>query len=271
VAQEAGAGDRLGGAEGQVRGVEATEGPTEGRPAMGVPPSLEGDALLGLIRRRFSHRGGFRRDRDVPEEAIRFILEAARWAPSAGNAQPWEFIVIREPETRDRIAELFKAQLREKIEIERALRGTAAVGGSVAFRHAPVFIIVLGDPRLNICYPLRTREERSESHLYSSLANATLQLMLAATWLGLGTQYISDASSPYMSCMLKAMLGIPEELKVYHLVPVGYVDRVPGPNPRRPLEEQVHRERYDRSRFRSMEQLQEFARACSVQSESYRW
>ena len=54
------------------------------------------DAFLEVLQARRSIRTGFLRDKPVPDELIEKILEAARWAPSAGNSQPWEFLVIRD-------------------------------------------------------------------------------------------------------------------------------------------------------------------------------
>ena len=233
--------------------------------------ALSPEGLLDLMRRRRSVRTGFLEDVPVSDAQVETILEAARWAPSAGNSQPWEFIVIRDRATRHRIADLFKRQLQEKVELERTLRGTAAVGGSVAFRHAPVLILVLGDPRTTACYPLRTREEKAESHFHSSLANAVLQMALMAECLGLSSQYISDVSSPYLSLMLKHLLEIPLELKVYHLIPVGYVSRRPQTRGRRPLATLVHHERYDRRKLRTPDDIERFVHEESVQAEDYEW
>ena len=49
------------------------------------------DAFLEVLQGRRSIRTGFLRDKPVPDKLIEKILEAARWAPSAGNSQPWEF------------------------------------------------------------------------------------------------------------------------------------------------------------------------------------
>ena len=234
-----------------------------------VAPSA--DSLLALMQRRRSVRTGFLENVPVSDTQVETILEAARWAPSAGNSQPWEFIVVRDRATRQRIADLFKKQLQEKLEIERAIRGSGAIGGSVAFRRAPVLILVLGDPRTVACYPLRTREEKADSHFYSSLSCAVLQMVLMAECLGLASQYISDVSSPYLSLMLKHLLGIPAELKVYHLIPIGYVSRRPRSRGRRPLESLVHLESYDRGKFRSPEDIEQFVREESVQAEDYEW
>lgn len=214
------------------------------------------DEFCELAMNRRSIRG-YQEDRDVPEEAVRKILEIARWAPSGGNGQPWEFIVVRDKKTRNKIADLFLKQQEHKREMEIAVRGEAKMTGA-GFRHAPVHIIVLGDPRVKESYPIRTREEKSDSHFYTGLGNATLLIHLAAVSLGLGSQYVSDASSPYMATMLKVLLGVPEPLKVYHLIPIGYPAGPVAPRPRRKLAEIVHYDRYDSKKFRTDKKMEKF-------------
>ena len=70
------------------------------------------DALLGLLKFRRSIRG-FKGD-PVPREMIEKVLEAGRWAPSGGNAQPWEFLVVENKETIQQLAELYEFQTVEK-------------------------------------------------------------------------------------------------------------------------------------------------------------
>lgn len=227
-------------------------------------------AFMELVKRRTSHRGGYRKE-DVSEEQIEYILEAARWAPSAGNSQPWEFIVVRDPVLRENIIQLSKKQMADKLDMEWAARRTRKVGSSIAFRHAPVFIIILGDPRLLEAFPVRTRLDKGQSHYYSSLSNCVLTLVLAATSLGLGTQWLSDVASPYFATMLKDMLGIPDPLYPYHLIPVGHVDRELRPNPRRPLEDQAHRDRYDMAKFRTDQDIKGMLADMGIRSPNYRW
>src|SRR5271167_4782660 len=106
------------------------------------------DTFLEVLQARRSIRTGFLKDRPVSDELIEKILEAARWAPSAGNSQPWEFLVIRDVETREKIVDLYKSQMRDKLEIENVTRGQRSfVDSGIDFRHAPVQILVLGDPR----------------------------------------------------------------------------------------------------------------------------
>ncbi len=214
------------------------------------------DELAELVRERRTIRG-YQKDRDVPEEYIAKILDVARWAPSGGNGQPWEFIVIRDPQMRQRIVELYVKQTQDKIELERVVRGKVGqIGGG--FRNAPVFIVVVGDPRVNECYPVRTREEKANQHFISGLASATLLIHLAAAALGLGSQWVSDANSPYMSTMLKVWLGIPDELRIYELIPIGYPVGRPDAPPRRSLDEITHRERYEPSKRRTDEDVTRF-------------
>lgn len=214
------------------------------------------EQLYNLFYSRRSIRG-FDRTKDVPDETVEKIIDMARLSPSGGNGQPWEFIVIRDAEIKNKIGELYMRQLQEKIELEKAVRGFVKMFND-GFKHAPVLILVIGDPRVNKSYPVRAILDKAERHFVTGLANATYAIHLAARAFGLGSQYVSDAGSHYMSEMLKLMLGIPDEFKVYELVPIGYPVKSPDPTPRRSLEEMVHKEGYEMEKYRSDEQMEEF-------------
>jgi nitroreductase len=221
------------------------------------------DDLRVLVEQRRSIRG-YDPGREVPDDAIKAILDCARWAPSGGNGQPWEFIVVRDKETRHKIADYYMKQMEQKREMDMAVRGTAKMTGD-GFRHAPVHVIILGDPRVKEAYPIRTKLEKAESHFITGLANATLLIHLAATALGLASQYVSDANSPYMETMLKVLLGIPEPLRIYHLVPIGYAKGPVAPPPRRSLEEIVHHEKYQLQKFRGDQSMTDFVMTRTLQ------
>ncbi len=218
-------------------------------------PSIE--QFLHLAQLRRTHRG-FDPDREVPEEYIQQVLEAARWAPSGGNSQPWLFLVIRDAADRLWNAELFHKQHESKREMEIAVRGQVRLTGA-GFKHAPVHVLVLGDPRVHEAYPIRTRLEKSARHFYSGLASATLNLMLAATTLGLVTQFVSDSCSPYMATMLKVHYGIPDPLEIYEMVPIGWPAADTKPTPRRSLEDIVHWDRFDQAKLLTDEEMRQFA------------
>jgi nitroreductase len=221
------------------------------------------DDLRTLVERRRSIRG-YDESRQVSDAMVKTILDCARWAPSGGNGQPWEFIVVMDKQTRHKIADIYLKQLIDKREMDMAVRGTAKMTGD-GFRHAPVHIVVLGDPRVKEAYPIRTKLEKAESHFITGLANATLLIHLAAASLGLASQYVSDANSPYMETMLKALLGIPEPLRIYHLVPIGYAKGPVAAPPRRMLEEIVHYEKYDMAKYRDEGGITGFVKTRTLQ------
>ena len=221
------------------------------------------DDLQSLVEQRRSIRG-YDASREVSDETIRTILDCARWAPSGGNGQPWEFVIVRERAARHKIADYYLKQMEQKREMDMAVRGTAKMTGD-GFRHAPVHIVIFGAPRVKEAYSIRTKLEKAESHFITGLANATLLIHLAATAQGLASQYVSDANSPYMETMLKALLGIPEPLRIYHLVPIGYAKSAVAAPSRRGLDELIHIERYDMSKFRTDEQMMGFVKTRTLQ------
>ncbi|MCF7549473.1 nitroreductase family protein [Pseudonocardia sp. WMMC193] len=231
---------------------------TAGQDAGTPPPDAATyDQLLALARHRRSVRA-IDPKREVSDETIEKILEVARWAPSAGNAQPWEFLVVRDPETRGRIADLYSRQMTDKREMQEAVWGHRNHIGYTGFRHSPVFVLVLGDPRVIDAYPVRTALEKGESHFVTSLAQATVFAHLAVASLGLGSQWISDVSSPYMSTMIKSWLGIPRGLRIYDMFGVGHPAVMPTPTTRRELDEIVHRDRYDATKARDQQAIEDF-------------
>jgi 5,6-dimethylbenzimidazole synthase len=215
------------------------------------------DAFTTVVRRRRSTRA-FDPDRDVDEATLLDLLDAGRWAPSGANAQPWEFLVVRDPTMRERIVELYLDQVGTKQRMEELVWKRKLTTGNVGFRHAPVLVLVLADPRVVRAFPVRTIREKGRDHLMSSMANATLLVHLAAAARGMASQWLSDASSPYMSTFLKDCLAIPDPIEIYDMIPLGWPAATPEPPPRRPLTEIVHRERYDPTLARDDEAVEEF-------------
>ena len=132
--------------------------------------------------------------------------------------------------------------------------------GLPGFKDAPVFIIVCGDMRTTQASILTVHflagEGGAGAHFSKNMANATQMLNLAAAALGLGAQWVS------LSCVseagLRVLLGVPEELAIHTIVPVGYPAYEPAPNYRRELKEIIHYERYDQSKFRSGDDIYNF-------------
>jgi 5,6-dimethylbenzimidazole synthase len=218
--------------------------------------------VLELLKTRRSIRA-FTPD-PVPDALIDKIIEAGRWAPSGANSQPWEFVVIRHQETKDRLASIVRdhQELTHKAELTRPpeLRWPSAARpvSDPSWRTAPVLILVCGDPRVSKSFPLLTYLERGQSHFVSGLASAFLQMTLAATALRLGCHWVSAVGSGYCSAMVKELLDIPEDYTIYDMLAVGHPNMQPAPRLVRELEAITHHERYDRAKYRTDEQIREF-------------
>lgn len=219
------------------------------------------DHLINLLKSRRSIRA-YKPD-PIPDEFVQKIIEAARWAPSGGNSQPWEFIVIKRKEIKDRIADLFvestKPVRQAEMTREKELRVPALEREITqpGFKNAPVFILLCGDPRLNQAFPLLVYQKSGMEILISNLASAFLCMQLAAKSLGLGSQWISAAGS-LMEDPLKKFLDIPKEFKIYDMMAVGYPAYPLGPRSPRRIEEMIHEDRYDRSRLRTDHEIRDF-------------
>jgi nitroreductase len=223
---------------------------------------MEYPELLELLKTRRSIRAFT--SRPVPDEMVDKILEAARWAPSGANSQPWEFIVIRNQETKDRMAAIVRDQmeLTHKAELTRPpeLRWPSAARpvSDPAWTAAPVLIIACGDPRVSKSFPLLTYLERGQSHFVSGLAGAFLQMTLAVASLHLGCHWVSHVGTGYCSALIKDLLGIPEDHVVYDMLAVGYPATQPAPRLVREREALTHHERYDPAKYRTDEQIREY-------------
>lgn len=213
------------------------------------------DELTRLVRTRRSIRS-FKPD-PVPDEYVDNILEVARWAMSGANGQPWEFVVVKDAATRARIFDLFKEhrQVTDVMEntripeLRHPITGTMNQGQPM-FKNAPVIIAICGDPRTLQATVLHAQIVGGERETYHmNMANATFLVHLAAASLGLGAQWVS--TSPSWENKLKAILGVPDPIRVPQMAPIGYPDFKPAPPYRRKLDELVHKEKYDMARFRS--------------------
>lgn len=141
----------------------------------------------------------------VPEEKLKKVLEAARLAPSAHNAQDWKFVVVKDAKKRAKLSE---------------------VAGQSFIAEAPVIIAAVGlDPEHIM---------RSGVPAYAiNLAIAVDHMTLAAIEEGLGTCWIGAFNQEEV----KEVLKIPEEYKIVVLLLLGFPADEPGPKNRKKLEE----------------------------------
>jgi nitroreductase len=154
-------------------------------------------------------------DQAVPDEALDRVLEAGRRAPSAGNWQPWDFVVVTD-----------RSQL---VELAKVWQGARHVAGAAA-----AIAIVAPEPR----------DDRQSALLQFDLGQAVYAMTIAAADLGVGTGHAAATDQ----ARAKAVLGFPEGRFLAFMLSVGY----PSDKPlavierlnRRPFDEVVHRGRW---------------------------
>jgi nitroreductase len=215
------------------------------------------DCLLDLATKRRSIRE-FKPD-PVPDDYVMKIIEVARWAPSGFHTQPWEFVVIRDPEVKARIIAALDVHGPAIRDPEKRDRPRSS------FRDAPVFILTLIDWRAKVGLPFNPRTNEEAAPLYqSSMANAFLSMQLAATALGLASQWYTATSRPTATRAIREIVGIPEALTVYDMLVVGYAAAPPGPKIVRRLEDIVHFDACGANDFRTDEEVEEYARVTKA-------
>jgi 5,6-dimethylbenzimidazole synthase len=230
--------------------------------------------LVELVKRRRSiHR--FKPD-PIPDVYIEKIIDVARWAPSGMNLQPWEFVVVKEPELKDEIVKLVEADYAVSRQMEQARnpvyessqKDIYVASDKYDYKQAPVFILVFGDTRTIPGLPLVVQytEQRARYTFQAGLDYALLYMHLAATTLGLASRWISAVQSPLAACKIKELLGITEFLEILDMVVVG----LPALEPRRKLmrdkKKMVHHGRCRKEDFRTDEEVKDYIRKARTWS-----
>lgn len=139
---------------------------------------------------------------EVPLDVVNSILDVARYAPSAGNRQPWTFIVVLNKETRSMLAKIH--------------------AWAFPLEGAPVNIVVA------------CNKDASPHSFQVDCANAAMYVMLAAHALGLGTVWIQSLRN---ISEVQKIVKLPENYIPVAIIALGYPDESPGPRPRKDLSE----------------------------------
>lgn len=150
----------------------------------------------------------------VPDELVEQILDAGRWAPSAGNFQPWAFIVIQDPATKERVQKVAE----DSKNLSRIWAPYFREGGSrgyiVDLRNVPLSIAIFANQRHA---PPHTGGEFG--HIIGG-SLAAMNMWLAAHELGLGACYWSHMMQDH----IKVILGVPHHWDFIGLLGIGYTD-----------------------------------------------
>lgn len=161
------------------------------------------DVMEAIVKRR-SIRSFLRKP--IEPAKLEQVLEAGRQAPSASNQQPWRIVVVTDPETCQRLA--------------HAARDQKFVGEAPA--------VLVG------CAIKTDRVMTCGQHCYPiDLGICMTTMSLAAVSLGLGTCWVGA----FFEDKVKDILGIPADVRVVELMPLGYPAEEPSARPRKPMGE----------------------------------
>jgi nitroreductase len=181
----------------------------------------------------------------VPPELIRKVCEAATFAPSGGNRQPWKFVAVTDVERRRWVAERYRRGFLSYIQpAQRAAESPdypdakrrnmrSAVHLAEHMQDVPVLLFVAGWTR------------RGQPQL-QALMPAIQNLLLACRAVGLGASLTTLHRSFGEEC--DRFLGLPEGCPSCALIPIGWPRGKYGTPPRRPVDEMLFWDRYDGSR-----------------------
>lgn len=155
----------------------------------------------------------------VSDEEVMKLIDATRWAPSAGNIQPWEFVVVCDSEIK---------------------RGLAVAASEQTFiEEAPVVIVVCANQlRSSSGYGSRG----ANLYCLQDTAAATQNMLLAAHALGLATCWVGA----FQEEEARKVLNIPNGVRPVAIIPVGHPAEKPEVPERRLLSEIVHHETFGR-------------------------
>jgi len=163
------------------------------------------DALTAIAARHSTRSYG---TRPVPKEILEQLVDAGRRAPTARNEQPWEFVVVTRPGTRQRIAEL------------------ADYGKFIA--QAPACVAVFA---------------KDTKYYLEDGAAATQNLLVAATALGVQSCWVAGDKKSYCGAIAD-LLGVPRAYNLVSLVALGYAEKPGKPTPKRDLNKVLHWEQF---------------------------
>lgn len=228
---------------------------------------MDYNGLLELVKSRRSHRL-FKPD-PIPDEYVEKIIEVARWSPSGFNMQPWEFVVVKKHELKNRIIEIVNENRRMSAAMEKARepwqsalspKPSSPDERKMDFSQAPVLIILFGDTRTNIGLPMPVRYSyfRRLLTFNSSLASAFIYMHLAATTLGLASQWVSAVQDPVVHCLIKDLLGIPHCMEIYDMMALGYPVEKPRTKFMRPIGKMVHYDYCGEDDFRTDDEVNDY-------------
>lgn len=189
--------------------------------------------VVELLKSRRSIRK-FKPDR-VSREVVKSILDLARWAPSAHNAQPWRCIVVDDEKVKAKLAnEMGKAWLsdmsRDGVPREKA-EEIVRLESWERITKSPIVIIVCLTMENMHKYPDKRRRKAEYLMAVQSVAAYIQNLLLSAHHQGLGACWV--CAPLFCPNVVKKTLNLPRNFEPQAMITMGYADEQPSPSPRK--------------------------------------
>jgi coenzyme F420-0:L-glutamate ligase/coenzyme F420-1:gamma-L-glutamate ligase len=176
--------------------------------------------------------------RPVETDAIRMVLQAATWAPSAHHRQPWRFVVLSSPQSRQSLANAMSVDFRRDLQSDglSAEQVEAQVERSrQRIIEAPVAILLCLDTSVGDVYPDPHRQHSEIMMGVQGVAMAGENLLLAAHAFGLGGAWV--CAPLFAQETVRLALNLAQDWQPQGLVLLGYPARIPELRPRRSVDE----------------------------------
>ncbi len=190
------------------------------------------ETLLELMKHRWTARKF--KDKEVSEEDLEKILEAGRWAPSGGNKQPWELVIIKDKDIKNKVAEIYSDAMGMKNISKR-------------YTTPSILIAVCIDKRIVDSYP---ENMPAEFIIYASIGAMVQNMSLMAAQLDLVISWGTQPKSAQRE--LQELLELPDHIDIPDILQVGYPAQERYSSDRREVEEFTHHDKIDEDKLREI-------------------
>ncbi len=178
-------------------------------------------SLFSIIQSRRSIRHF--RPQKVSVQAVRYLLEAARWAPSAHNAQPWRFIVFQKKAPKEKLAQAMARAFQSDLKKDRVPPAIARMKIQRSIQRiteAPLGLLVCMSQEGSRFYPDQRRRELEEKMMFQGVGAAIQNILLAAHSLDLGSCWLS--APLFCPAAVRRALEVPKGWAPMALILLGY-------------------------------------------------
>lgn len=194
---------------------------------------MTSEAFIEVLKSRRSIRRF--KNKSVPRDVIYKLIEAASWAPSAGNRQNWEFTVVTSMSLKEKMAEAVRFEWNRLLERPNM----SSIADSIReyskhfdwFARAPVLVVLSAKSPEGFMNKMFGSADIDVAGTKTSVAMAAENLMLAAHSTGIGSCCLTAPLAAHES--IKTLLGLGARQVIVCLVALGYADEKPDRPPRK--------------------------------------